>query len=106
MYFHYRQNNSYGCFDIDDVNGIGPNVWIEADSIEKANEKAFSIGIYFDGVENGQDCDCCGDRWYSPYVGDEVIDIDSFAQYVFYWHDTVYVHKKDGTIERIKKHSS
>jgi len=23
--------------------------------------------IYFDGVEKGYDCECCGDRWYEPW---------------------------------------
>jgi hypothetical protein len=30
-------------------------------------------GIYFNGVEDGQDCECCGDRWYPQlnYIGDD-----------------------------------
>ena len=36
---------------------------IEAKSAEQANQLAEQHGIYFDGVERGIDCDCCGDRW-------------------------------------------
>ena len=25
--------------------------------------KAYEIGLYFDGVKAGRDCECCGDRW-------------------------------------------
>lgn len=100
MFFHYNQNNSGGSFVIDDDIGIGPHVWIEANSQEKATAKALSLGIYFNGVEDDRDCACCGDRWYEPYDGYDVPEID--PKYHFGWCDTVYVHKKDGTIERIK----
>ena len=65
MFYTYSQNNSGGSFDIDAENGLAHYVIIEADSMEEANEKATSIGIYFDGVEDGMDCECCGDRWSS-----------------------------------------
>ena len=29
-----------------------------------ANDIAQGNGIYFNGVADGIDCDCCGDRWY------------------------------------------
>ena len=37
----------------------------------EANTKACDIGIYFDGVANGADCECCGDRWRES---DEITD--------------------------------
>ena len=57
--FTYHQNNSGGFF-------VGPkSVTIEAESAEDADRIAEEEGlVYFDGVENGQDCECCGDRWY------------------------------------------
>ena len=61
MFYHYRQNNSGGGFDCDD--NVHMNVIIEANSANQANNKAKSIGIYFDGVGKNMDCDCCGDRW-------------------------------------------
>lgn len=46
---------------------MGPaiEVWIEAESAAEANRLAQYNGLYFDGVDDGIDCDCCGDRWYS-----------------------------------------
>lgn len=101
MFWNFRQNNSGGNFVIDDNIAIGPQVWIEADNIDAAINKATSIGIYFNGVEDGQDCECCGDRWYVPYGdGEEKVKT---SKYDFHWHDTVYVHNIDGTITRIKE---
>lgn len=61
MFYNFDQNNSGGVFE-------GPNnVIIEADNAEQANYKAEQVGIYFDGVENDIDCDCCGDRWNRQY---------------------------------------
>lgn len=64
MLFTFYQNNSGGSFAFNENDGITHYVIIEADSAEEANKKAQSIGIYFDGCEEGMDCDCCGDRWY------------------------------------------
>jgi hypothetical protein len=57
--FTYHQNNSGGYFN-------GPeSVTIEAYNEEDADRKAEESGlVYFDGVEQGIDCECCGDRWY------------------------------------------
>lgn len=103
MFFLYDQNNSGGSFDIDDEKGIGPSVWIEANDKRQANARATEeLGIYFCGVEAGIDCECCGDRWSSPWSEDGETEVE-ISKYDFYWHDTVYVHRLDGTIERIKK---
>ena len=57
-YFKFRQNNSGGAF-------CGtPLVFIQADNADDANRIAQDNGIYFNGVADGVDCDCCGDRWY------------------------------------------
>ena len=61
MFYLYNQNNSGGGFDSDD--SVCHYVIIEANNAEQANDKAKSIGIYFDGCETGMDCPCCGDRW-------------------------------------------
>lgn len=66
MFYVYNQNNSGGSFVIDKANGITHIVIIEADTLGEANYMAESKGIYFDGVESGLDCKCCGDRWYPP----------------------------------------
>jgi hypothetical protein len=104
MFYQYNQNNSGGSFTINEAKGIGPVVWIEANSGWEADKIAESKGIYFDGVEQGWDCDCCGDRWIrnsSAWNGAKsTVEID--YSYNFWEHDTVYVHRMDGTIESIK----
>src|SRR5688572_2492456 len=62
-FFWYRQNNSGGSFRWNHDAGITVNVIIEADSPREADVKAEQIGLYFDGVNAGLDCSCCGDRW-------------------------------------------
>ena len=102
-WFHFCQNNSGGSFDIDDERGIGPQVWIEADDADHANYRAGRLGIYFDGVSKGRDCSCCGDRWYEAWSDDGEDRPNLNQDFHFNWHDTVYAHRSDGTIERIKK---
>ena len=62
MFFEFTQNNSGGSFQVDDK--ICHRLIIEADSEREATWKAEELGVYFNGCENGQDCPCCGDRWY------------------------------------------
>jgi len=61
MFYTFSQNNSGGHFD--NNNKVCQFVIIEADNANEANKIAEDIGIYFYGVEDGIDCDCCGDRW-------------------------------------------
>tara|TARA_R110000868_G_scaffold345055_1_gene606162 strand:+ start:61 stop:411 length:351 start_codon:yes stop_codon:yes gene_type:complete len=70
-WFQYTQNNSGGRFNQDDK--VSHYVLIQAPNASVADSLAESVaGIYFNGVEDGQDCECCGDRWYTQldYVGD------------------------------------
>lgn len=60
-FYTFYQNNSGGCFDNDD--NVCEHVIVEARSVEQVNNRALDIGIYFDGVDSGMDCSCCGDRW-------------------------------------------
>lgn len=62
-FYTFRQNNSGGHFHFDKKAGISVNVIIEAASKEEAYSTAERIGLYFDGVCAGSDCECCGDRW-------------------------------------------
>jgi len=64
VFYTFDQNNSGGGYDNDRTRGIGPIVVIEAASNNEANRQAEEIGLYFDGVDRGDDCECCGDRWY------------------------------------------
>lgn len=61
-WFKFDQNNSGGSFDFDDK--LTHRLFIEADTEEEAEAKAFEMGVYYNGCENGLDCPCCGDRWY------------------------------------------
>ncbi len=66
-FYEYLQNNSGGSFDFDENAGITHSVIVEAKNKDEASARAQDIGIYFDGVSRGRDCDCCGDRWYEPW---------------------------------------
>ena len=58
--YEFHQNNSGGNWQ----ENMAEVVVIEANSAQEANDKLVALGGYFDGVENGYDCECCGDRWY------------------------------------------
>lgn len=68
MFICFRQNNSGGSYDIDD--NLSPLVVVEGNDYDHCVERAEAIGIYFNGVNRGLDCECCGNRWYR---GDEVL---------------------------------
>ena len=72
MFYQFDQNNSYGVFDVTET--LCHRLFIEADNQEEAIEKAEELGCYWDGVEKGIDCPCCGDRWHE--YCDEV-DLDT-----------------------------
>lgn len=101
-FFNFRQNNSGGSFVIDPDRGIGPQVWVEADDSEHANYRARRLGIYFDGVAGGTDCSCCGDRWSEVWRDEREESPKIEAEWDYNWHDTVYIHHADGTIEHVK----
>ena len=61
MFYEFRQNNSGGYFDVDE--NLCHRLYIEADTQSEAISKAEELGCYWDGVDNGIDCPCCGDRW-------------------------------------------
>lgn len=71
MFYQFSQNNSWGSFIEND--NVWEYVFIEAASSEEANDKAESIGIYFDGCETESDCECCWDRWFRQYRGEKGI---------------------------------
>lgn len=63
-FYEFRQNNTGGSFVISELAGLTVHVIIEADNADEANSIAEKKGIYFDGCYSGNDCPCCGDRWY------------------------------------------
>jgi len=61
-FYMFSQNNSGGTFAVDDR--LCHRVVIQALTEEEAVSKAEDLGCYWDGCDNGIDCNCCGDRWY------------------------------------------
>lgn len=105
MFYTFRQNNSYGHFDVDE--NVAHYVVIQAYNADEANTKAEGIGIYFYGCHAGIDCHCCGDRWVS------VDDSDANDQPVLYGEnvaayiddngrDTCIIHYANGSRETSK----
>lgn len=113
-FYLFRQNNSGGSFRTDDKLAI--NVFIEAHNAEEANLLANDIGIYFDGCDTGNDCSCCGDRWY-PVEEDEkhqdkpmIWSDDGTSTGVYLpvkevfkngYEDEARVHYLNGTVEKV-----
>lgn len=73
-WYTFRQNNSGGTFYTDKERGIAVCVIIQAPNARVANAIATTKGLYFNGCASGEDCDCCGDRWYptDEYYATEV----------------------------------
>jgi hypothetical protein len=107
MFYNFDQNNSGGSFDEDQEKGIGYVVIIEADNAKEANEKAEKIGIYFHGVVNNGDCECCGDRWHEVDESDGTELPEYYGQVITdkvdnkYWTAASFIHYKDGTIKKV-----
>lgn len=66
MFFEFNQNNSFGRFDVDDK--VCNKLIIEAKNEEEAIMIAEDLGCYWNGVDEGIDCPCCGDRWYKDCI--------------------------------------
>lgn len=75
MFYEFSQNNSGGSFDVNDK--LCHVMIIEADTEAEAVNKAEELGCYWDGVDRGIDCPCCGDRWSKSYL--DPIDIDRYT---------------------------
>jgi hypothetical protein len=64
-WYRFRQNNSGGRWSVDER--VAETVFVQEYTAERANEKAQSVGLYFNGVADGYDCPCCGDRWHPQH---------------------------------------
>lgn len=73
-FYAFGQNNSGGYFETSA--SLAHIVYIEAENWEHANKRAEDIGIYFNGVDSGQDCRCCGDRWEEMWELDTPIHLE------------------------------
>lgn len=111
MFYTYNQNNSGGRFVFDKTAGITHYVIIEANSPAKADARAMEIGLYFDGCSTGDDCSCCGDRWYTQY-GDGDAEPSLYGEPIqnttptMLWMDPkpeAVIHYADGRIEWVTK---
>ena len=92
-WFTFTQNNSGGKFRVDD--NVDAYVIIQAHSPVEANELAQRIGIYFNGVADGYDCKCCGDRWSEAWgEGDDVPEI--YGKPVAWSPDVVFTSAQPG----------
>lgn len=102
-FYSWDQNNSGGHFYVDE--NLSHRVVIEANTYKKAEVKAFKLGIYYDGVDEGLDCDCCGDRWYAGHeLDDRYLKGKTLDEYLqgeadeYGWEDPdIIVHYADGT---------
>jgi hypothetical protein len=66
MFYTYIQTNTGGSF-------LGPHyIIVEEDSSKRADNFAEKeTEVYFNGVRDGHDCECCGDRWSRQWGDDE-----------------------------------
>jgi len=103
-FWSYRQNNSGGGFDRDE--NLDVHVIVQAKDADDANDRAQLLGVYFGGVDRGQDCECCGDRWGEAYgVGDEeplVYGTPVEAHCAGEFGDVVIIHYRDGSKRRVE----
>lgn len=98
-FYEYDQNNSGGALHIDKKRGIGQTVLIEAMNADHANRIARRKGLYFNGVAEGVDCDCCGDRWHpETEAGRKILIPPKINSY----GGSYYIHFLDGKIFEIK----
>lgn len=88
MFYEFQQNNSGGVFVVNDV--LCHRLFIEANNADEAIHKAEELGCYWNGVEEGKDCPCCGDRWSRYFV--EPVPLEKYAKegYEVSVYDNIY----------------
>jgi hypothetical protein len=99
-WFTFRQNNSGGSFTVN--NDVDTNVIVQAHNADEANELAQRVGIYFSGVADGIDCECCGDRWSTIWSNDEGTDVPSIYGHPVDWQHAVKPSKSHGLPNGVK----
>ena len=105
MFHTFIQNNSGGFFVTEKDKGIASVVIVECDSEHDVLSRAEAIGIYFNGVADGTDCECCGDRW-DYYEGDLTEEPEVYGESPGEYMKTasslrqdICIHYKDGRKE-------
>lgn len=99
MFYEFNQNNSGGYFVEDDT--LCHRLFIEADNVKEAVNKAEELGCYWNGVASGIDCSCCGDRWHEPW--DDEGEVFPKELEVSDWSSLDNWNKKYGKYEVIEK---
>ena len=111
QFYTFDQNTSSGIFVTDSQRGIAEFVIIEAPYKQNAIHIAHRIGLYFNGVGDGIDCPCCGDRWNSDPQAYDVPSIygGDVSQGVYYdmyeyitYRPAAYIHYLAGTITEVR----
>ena len=105
-FFTFNQNNSGGRFTYDESSGISEYVIIEAKNADQANDRAESIGLYFDGCSEEMDCPCCGDRWSRVWEGEgddfpSLYGEDVFKAKKDLYMEVVFVHYLNGEVVKV-----
>ena len=95
-WFTFRQNNSGGRFKID--NEVDAYVIIQSRNAAEANALAERIGIYFNGVDEGRDCECCGDRWDKAWETEGTDEPMVYGEPVTWSPDAVLTVKAPGRL--------
>jgi hypothetical protein len=109
MFYTFIQNNSGGHFTRNA--NVDHYVIIEADNRLTAMELALNIGIYFNGVDEDIDCQCCGDRWYDGVDGKDVpclysspLTLTNISNTKNPREHTVVIHYLDGQVLYTTRH--
>ncbi len=113
-WFHFSQNNSGGSFVVDDK--LASRLFVQEENADRAVSFAENLGVYFDGVNQGRDCPCCGDRWYYPHIINFPLrysemnifeTVEEYAQFManeYGWTTPdAYIYYKNGQITKINK---
>lgn len=105
MFYTFTQHNSWGEWVFDE--NLAHFTIVEANTKDEALEIAEKLGIYFNGVNQGIDCECCGDRWDDYTEGSltpKIYGKDISEQTFYHWgKDTdaqVIVHYLNGDKEK------
>lgn len=93
----FNQNNSGGGYLVNTKTGVAHYVVLQSENFESALRCAEDIGLYFNGVEDGVDCECCGDRWTYPDEYNSLQEaISSLKSFANLFREQVAVHSPDG----------
>lgn len=102
-FYTIHRNNSGGYYMLDEFAGMGHYIIIEANSVKETKNRLEQITEGFTDY-----CVCCGKRW------DNFLEVEDGKDEPMIWEKTakqyvssskvdVYIHKLDGSIEKVEK---